>query len=369
MIAGRALYPQRALRNKRRLKFGLYLSLKRSFNGDMQAKVKPAPGHSKHSAEPVSQPKAPCLIFDMDNVLIDTRRSYLDAIRWTVEIFLTHSDVPFYEKSKKAKPPAILTLQDVSEFKLLGGFNDDWDCCYGLLIYLLSIDVRKRTVEELRAIMDIPGFVKRVKNRPLRVSGIVKMLGRPGGVTIEKISRIFQEVYLGKDLFHKLEKKRPYYWKKSGLIYKEKPIFRKSTLERLKALGIKLGIATGRSRFEAEFALERFGIRELFDAITTMDEIKEAEHTAKQSLRKPHPFSVLETARLVGAGHQFYYVGDLPDDVHAANEAKKEIPILSVGFPWYSANPASTQKEMSHAGADIILDTPSKILDVLRQKS
>ena len=42
--------------------------------------------------------------------------------------------------------------------------------------------------------------MKTVKNRPLRISGITALFGRPTTVTIEKVARIFQEVYLGKDI-------------------------------------------------------------------------------------------------------------------------------------------------------------------------
>src|SRR5690242_5686262 len=113
------------------------------------------------------------VIFDIDNVLIDTRRSFLDAIRWTVEIYLTHGRVPFFHPVAKQTEPQLLSARDVGNFKLLGGFNDDWDCCYGLLVYLLQLPVKSsRTIPGLKSAMDIAGFLKKTKERPLGISGL-----------------------------------------------------------------------------------------------------------------------------------------------------------------------------------------------------
>ena len=300
------------------------------------------------------------VIFDIDNVLVDTRRSYLDAIRWTIDIFLTEGKVPFFS-AKKSKKNHLLSPGDVAQFKLLGGFNDDWDCCYGILTYLLSLPVKGRTIQELKRKINIPQFIKTVKTRPLGVNGIVKKLGRHTYVTIEKISRIFQEVYLGKDLFEKLTHHAALYWIKLGLIRKEKLAFRRSTLSKLKSLGVKLGITTGRPRFEATYALRHFGIHEMFDAVTTMDDVRKAEAEMKQSLRKPHPFSLIETAKKLGTKKPLLYVGDLPDDILTAVRAKEFLDIHSVGFPALSSTLQETLLEMKRLKVDFLIQKPSEL--------
>ena len=308
------------------------------------------------------------VIFDIDNVLIDTRRSYLDAIRWTVEIYLTSGTVPLFTHTRKSRRPQFLSPRDVHPFKLLGGFNDDWDCCYGILVYLLNLSVRSRSLARLKEAMNIEGFVNKTKTRPLGVRGIVKMLGRPGAVTIEKIGRIFQEVYLGTDLFPLVERKEPEYWTRRGLIHREKLIFRRSTLRKLTRLGVNLGIATGRPRYEALYALKRFGVLGYFDALTTIDDVKKAEHELKQSLRKPHPYSVLETAKKIGRDRRFLYLGDLPDDILAARSAKSEIDISSVAFPWMAADLRHTLLEVEKAQPDFILEKPVELLKLVLGK-
>ena len=311
-------------------------------------------------------PKYDAVIFDIDNVLIDTRRSYLESIRWTVHIYLTSGSVPFFHNDMKDDGPQPLSSGDVDLFKLLGGFNDDWDCCYGLLIYLLQLKVEHRTLSQLKQAINLGEFSRQIRKRPLHVSGMVSKFGRNPVVTIEKIARIFQEVYLGRNLFEANEKKKVQFWKKRGLILKEKIIFRKKTLEKIKAMGVRLGIATGRPRFEAIYALKTFGIFDLFEAITTIDEVKKAEAHLRQSLRKPHPFSLLETAKKMGVTRHFLYVGDLPDDILAALQAKKDISIGSVAFPCYSCSMESAFSEIQKAKPDFMIRKPAELLRVIK---
>jgi len=315
---------------------------------------------------PAETVKADAIIFDIDNVLVDTRHSYLEAIRNTVELYLTHGPIPFFSRSAGGKFPSLITPQDVDQFKLLGGLNDDWDCCYGLLVYLLSLPVKNRTLEALKKSIAIEKFAKSIKQRPLRVAGITALFGRPTTVTIEKVARIFQEVYLGKDIFPRVTMNRMRYWKKRGLIHREKLIFKRQILEKLKSHGLKLGISTGRPLYEASHALKHFGIADLFDAMTTMDDVKKEEREKKESLRKPHPFSILKTAQALGAKKKFLYVGDLPDDVLAANRAKSFLAIRSVAFPMLAANPFQIAKELEAVHPDFFIKTPTDLCHLLK---
>lgn len=302
------------------------------------------------------------ILFDIDNVLIDTRESYLETIRWTVEIYLTHGKIPLFQAAPKDARPALLTPADIHQFKLLGGFNDDWDCCYGLLHYLLSLNVKSRSIDALRKAMNLKALAAKAPERPLRVEGITKKFGRSPFVMIEKISRIFQEIYLGKDLFKQTEKRDALYWNKKGLIRNEKLLIKPVHLEKLKSAGIKLGIATGRPRFEATYSLENFGILKMFDAMTTIDEVRMAERMEKKSLRKPHPFSLMETARKMKLKDRLLYVGDLPDDVMAANRAKESIGIHSAAFLGGIDNVKPTLDELKKQSPDYILHKADDLL-------
>ena len=305
------------------------------------------------------------VIFDIDNVLIDTRKSYLETIRLTVEIFLTHGKIPLFESVKKKDLPSLLSANDVHQFKLLGGFNDDWDCCYGMLVYLLNLPVKERTLAELKKNMHFDKLSKEFDKHPVGVNGIVKKFKRPAVVKIETISRIFQEIYLGKEIFPAIEKKPLLYWTKKGLIRNENLIFKKDFLEKLKKSKIKLGIATGRPRFEAEYSLKEFGVFDLFDAMTTLCEVRKEEKKQGCSLRKPHPFSLIETASKISKKGRCIYVGDLPDDILAANAAKTKMNMTSCGFTKLAEDKKDMQKQMAKQNADFIIQTPSELLKVL----
>lgn len=326
-------------------------------------KTRTAPKRSAlKSVRPQVPPSFEGILFDIDNVLIDTRDSYLETIRWTVEIYLTHGKIPLFQAAPKGERPALLTPADIHQFKLLGGFNDDWDCCYGLLHYLLSLNPKSRTIEALRKEMNLKSLASKASERPLRVEGITKRFGRSPFVMIEKISRIFQEIYLGKDLFAATEKRKALYWNKKGLIRNERLLIKPGHLAKLKAKGLKLGIATGRPRFEATYSLESFGILKLFDAMTTIDEVRMAERMEKKSLRKPHPHSLLETARKMKLKTGLLYVGDLPDDVLAANRAKENLGIHSAAFLAGSDSIPSTLEELKKESPDFILYKADELL-------
>ena len=237
------------------------------------------------------------ILFDIDNVLVDTRASYLAAIQKTVEIYLNR--------------PGVITAKDIDQFKLLGGFNDDWDSCYGIITFLETAIQGKpiRFGDHRSQRLSISELGGIFPERPLGVSGLLKHLEtiyeRVEKPSFDKIIRIFQEVYLGKKLFDK----KCLYWDKAGLIEKEKLIFKKSLLKKILKKVTRFGIVTGRNQFEARYALKRFGIEKLFDVLITIDEVKKAEKKTGKILRKPHPWPILEAARRTGGGYIFFISG------------------------------------------------------------
>lgn len=283
------------------------------------------------------------ILFDIDNVLVDTRASYLAAVQKTVETYL--------------RKPEVVSLRDINNFKLLGGFNDDWDTCYGMILFLETALQGKpvRFGDHRRERLTISELGKRFPERPLSISGLEKHLrvlyGRITKPPYKKIAGIFQDIY----------------WKKPALVKKEKLIFPKRVLQKIREKGIKLGIVTGRNRVEANYALKRFGIRDLFDALVTIDDVKRAEKKTGKMLRKPNPWPILECAKRFkkkNAGH-FLYVGDLPDDVLAANRAKKFLKIKAAAFPLLSGNSDSLALEFRKAKPDFFLKKPADLLKIL----
>ena len=286
------------------------------------------------------------VLFDIDNVLVDTRESYLTAIQKTVEIYLNR--------------PGIVSLKEIDQFKLLGGFNDDWDCSFGIITFLETAIQGKpiRFGDHRRQRLSIGELGHLFPERPLGIEGLLKRLRvqyeRVATPSFDKIQRIFQEVYLGK--------------KGPGLIQKEKLVFPKSLLTRFRKKGVRLGIVTGRNRFEAEYALKRFAISKLFDCLVTIDDVTRAEKKGGLLLRKPHPWPLLEAARRLQKGKtrlRFLYVGDLPDDILAAKRAKGKIQIRSVAFPKFARDPEATTEELKKAKPDFLLKKPQDLMGIL----
>ena len=313
---------------------------------------------------PSRNPRFDIVLFDIDNVLVDTRQSYLAAIQKTVEIYLNR--------------PGVVSPKEIDQFKLLGGFNDDWDCAFGIIAFLeTSIQGKPiRFGDHRRYRLSISELAGLFPERPLEVEGLLKKLRvlyeRVELPSLSKIARIFQRVYLGKNC--------------RGLVQKEKLIFPKSLLQKIRNGVSGFGIVTGRNRFEANYALKRFGIKSFFDVLVTIDEVKRAEKKTGKLLRKPHPWPVLEAARKFSSsggvtGHprqkqhgaasnassrlRFLYVGDLPDDILAAKQAAKKISICAAAFPAYARDPDATMKELKKTHPDFFLKKPQDLLKIL----
>ncbi len=317
------------------------------------------------------------VLFDIDGVLVDVRRSYIDAIRKTVDLYLQKILlVPAYSGF-------LLSREDINRFKLLGGFNNDWDAVYGILLYLQSqVEKGPRkwevlTVKKLRQLMNLKRLAQSVP-RPCGIQPVKKLVKNPGLISYALGKDMFQEIYLGEKLFKKDEGRNPLFSRTAGLIHFEKLFFPKTLLKKLKVLGFSLGIVTGRTRFEAEYVLKRFNIREFFKAIITHDDV---------TLRKPHPFPVLACARKIAGGwpgpirsgrhlrlgqigrrRSFIYVGDLPDDIRAANASKKTIRILSCGVLYGQDEPGKAEQAFKKAGVDFLIARPVDLLSAIRGK-
>jgi HAD superfamily phosphatase len=184
------------------------------------------------------------------------------------------------------------------------------------------------------------------------------------------VKRIFQEVYLGKKFtsFYHL----PHlFHKKQGLYLQEKLIIPRGILSSLRKR-FRLGIASGRPRFEAELALKRFRLSPYFDRMVTLDECQEEEtrifRTTGRKVRytKPHPYSLLRVAQEIGIlNPRCGYVGDVVDDMLAARAAEKKLDILAIGFLHGRKKDEAAKDSLLKAGADLIVDEPRGLLQAL----
>jgi len=340
-------------------------------------------------------------IFDMDGVLIDVSKSYREAIRQTVGIYLRSC---LGIQTKKT----IISQEDISLFKSTGGFNNDWDLTSGLLLYLLSASrlpplPRKRTFPTLKENLlylrerssrfrrevrtcrkrDLEMFTRRVKSFGGGLAGIRRAIGNSwdgwvygsGDLKNENIvKRIFQEVYLGPRFFSGYHL-QPFFYKGKGLYIREKLLIPRRVLAALRKR-VRLGIASGRPRFEAGLALKRFRLLPYFESIVTHDHCVEAQESLyrstgkRKSLLKPHPYSLLRVIQEIGGSRpRCAYVGDVVDDMLAARAMKRRVPMLAIGFLNSRRDRGALRESLLKAGADQVISDPKDLLDLAASKS
>jgi HAD superfamily phosphatase len=340
------------------------------------------------------------LVFDMDGVLIDVSESYRKTISKSVQIYL-ETCLGF----KKGLAP-LITEEHIASFKMAGGFNNDWDLTSGLLLFLLSISgfppllrrksfvsieevsqyLRSRssgfrstlTVKTLRN--HLPCFVREVKSCGGGLKGIQRTLRKtrnaswdgwvyPSGEihTTNVVKRIFQEIYLGRTFVRHYSLRRLFYHSQ-GYHLREKPLIPRRILSVLHKR-VRMGIASGRPRVEAELALKRFQIDRYFDRIVTLDECAAEEArlfriTGKKSKRtKPHPYPLLRVIREIGLPHpRSAYVGDVVDDIQTARNAGRKDPVVPIGFVFRQTKEKSLTESLRKAGARFVIRQPNDLL-------
>lgn len=153
-------------------------------------------------------------------------------------------------------------------------------------------------------------------------------------------ANLFQEWYLGEELYTRQYQRAPAQVGKPGCIHFEQPLLPveqlRAALAALKQQGYTLGVATGRPGDEAILPLKNYGLYDYFDAqrIVTHAEVALAEAGLRERgdatpLVKPHPYQFLRAAdpnyqlgQPLPARGSFVVVGDTTSDVlgaHAAN--------------------------------------------------
>jgi len=324
------------------------------------------------------------IVFDMDGVLIDVSRSYRDTVRQTAKLFFKNA--PASEKL----PEPLFPLADLAAVKQSGGLNNDWDLAC-LVINLLFNMIEKPPVYESKdpwnryqetiGHCNVAALAEFLKSTPKPLSNLLQKVGTSKNSFVyglytgdvgsgNTIKQIFQEVYLGKELFEATYNLAPQFYLEEGFNHREQLLIDKHILEELAANNI-LAIATGRPRAEADYPLNHFGIRKYFTSVMALEDCLEEEarvlkaQAKKISLSKPDPFmldAIAESQK--DLFDESYYIGDMPDDMIAAK--KSAGGYKAVGLIMSAPDKASLKKELKRAGADTIIEN-FKQLKVLAQ--
>jgi len=330
------------------------------------------------------------VIFDMDGVLIDVSKSYRETIKRTVALYLKRA------LGLKGAGKSLVSDADIFTFKEIGGLNNDWDVTTGLLCYFVTLlegeepadahtmgsmdevisfltENRNRIrggIAEIVEKKDISGFQRRTRRlgtgleavkRALN-SGKIRFIFGTGDLNVDNVvKRIFQEVYLGPH-FRTIHRVPPLFYSGRGLLERERLMVKRESLSILSSR-VKMGIASGRPKAEAVLGLRNFGIERYFQSLVTLEDCEAEQERIftlkgkRVNLFKPNPFSIIKAVRMINPGKvKCAYVGDIPDDIEAANRAKREIEIISVGCLGPYRDKERARKRFLKMGADLIID-------------
>ena len=340
------------------------------------------------------------LIFDMDGVLVDVSRSYREVIPRTVHLYL------FDCLALKMGRRTPVTQEVVSLFKSVGGFNNDWELTSAVLLWLISGSslppfLRARSFSNIQETVrylrekasELPDktvhawrptalshFLKEVRSSGEGLRGIRRALKKTrngswdgwvyGQGALDQgniVQRIFQEVYLGNQ-FERHYRLPALFYHGSGYYLREKLLVPRQILKALHKKH-RLGIATGRPRFEAEIALKRFRIATYFDTMVTLDECQDEERrlleTSGHRVRrtKPHSYSLLRAIQETGlSSPRCGYVGDTVDDMRAARFAGRNVNVVAIGFLRDQKNRDLQKTSFLEAGAKHVIERPEDLL-------
>ena len=190
---------------------------------------------------------------------------------------------------------------------------------------------------------------------------------------------LFQNWYLGDELYAKEYGHLPAQRGKMGCIYMEQPQLPveqiRATLQTLRERGYTLGVATGRPGQEAIVPLKNYGLYEYFDParVITHAEVARTEAALKQSrsedisLVKPHPYQFLVAANPdyqlddpLPEPASFVVVGDTTSDVRGAHAANALVIAVLTG-----AQTEMARKMLEESGPDFLVADVTKVPEVL----
>ena len=274
------------------------------------------------------------VVLDIDGVLVDVEDSYRRAIVESLETV-------YGESIPKA---------DVQQFKDAGGFNDDWELTYAAALFLLG-------AREGLA-LDVDGFTDGIAKRGGGLDAaeaVVRDALDPSAAAVvfddwdpEVLRDVFQQLYLGSDLYRELEGGEPE-METAGFVHDEPVLVETDMLEELHER-YDVGVVTGRPAAEADIAMDRVGLAVDDEYRFTMDDWEEG---------KPHPRALRTVAERFGA-ERVAFAGDTLDDVRTAVNADAEDDervYYGVGVLTGGLTGDDGRRKYSEAGAAAVVET------------
>ncbi|MFB6189627.1 MAG: TIGR01548 family HAD-type hydrolase [Halapricum sp.] len=285
---------------------------------------------------------ADTVVLDVDGVLVDVAESYRRAIVESVERVY----------GETIAQPAI------QQFKDAGGFNNDWELTYAIALYVLagregfplSIETFTHRIAESGGGLGAARSVVDDELDPAQRERVLDAWDR------ERLRDVFQQLYLGTDLYRDLEGGSPEL-STHGYIHDEPVLLDADTRDAL-VERFEIGVLTGRPAAEAEIALDRVGLDVPAEHRFTMDDWEAG---------KPDPSALVTLADRLG-GETIVFVGDTLDDVRTATNAAAADPDRTyhgIGVLTGGLTGEAGREKYEHEGASAVIDSVADLPDLL----
>lgn len=290
------------------------------------------------------------MIFDCDGVLIDVSNSYDLAIKKTVDFIL--------KKMANVDQPNIVSTEMIDGFKATGGFNDEVDVTYSLILSVVAAKKLNRNVSEF--IFDViknadqTGILsveKYLDTLGVDISEIRKKLAYPGPHDTNPLYSIFDEMFYGANLYYELYKRKPTFFDGKGLIDNDIVLLKKELIEKLKKkFGKKISIVSGRG-----FISTKYSLKTLFDEF----DLKNSRFLEDESRKfaKPNPQPLMLSIKGLESSCCMF-VGDSVEDFIMARKSD-ELGNKTIFCAIYgtSKDPETKLKLFERKNADIMLES------------
>jgi phosphoglycolate phosphatase-like HAD superfamily hydrolase len=329
------------------------------------------------------------LIFSITDILVDVSQSYPEVVRETVQLYLEQA------VGLSASQQPLLTPAEVVLLQKAGFFTNYLDLATTFIIYFIELlpavpvptfpskqhipaimaylqlaGGRLQTgVDQLRAQKDIAQLARAVAaagGGPDRASAVLPkenrhLLVEGGDITkANLVGRLFQELYLGRDLFEQVYGQPTVFVKNTGYIQREALLIDRDVLAQLNQ-NLPLGIATNYSRIVLEYSLKARKIEQYFQAVVSLDEVRQAK-----ARPVPHPWALLEAARhLYPTPAHSAYVTANPNHMQAAKAASQTVPFSAIGCLAGTDDRETFRKAFEKAKANVILGHPNHLKELI----
>jgi HAD superfamily phosphatase len=302
-----------------------------------------------------------CVLFDIDGVLVDIRKSYNATIKRTVEYMLKF----IIGRSFRT----LVTDQIILKFRQSGGFNNDTDTSYAITLAILAnqpknIPQGRRFLAKVAKNADESGYVSVEKFLALYdINKWKKVLVYPGSVKDSMLARAFDEIFYGSELFRKQDHLEPKY-RTTGrpLIKNDKLTVTARTMKKLnKMFKGNLAIVSGRSKLAAEYSLRPIINYFNSDACVFLED-------EKRVYAKPHPFAIKHAMRVMNAKTAIY-AGDSVEDLLMARHAEKAagVKIVFVGIYGNSPEPNKTIDKFKQERVKAIIKSVNQLPNIINK--